>query len=75
MLRRRLKALLLIVSFLAPACCVFGALTAVAAQQGLSWVNWLLLGVWLLIGLLLSVALVRVLITLRQINEQPGDTV
>lgn len=68
-LQQRLRALLIVISFLVPTFCVFGMLALLVATNSPSPLMWLLLGLWLVIGALLGVAVARILKTLRMINE------
>ena len=69
-LQQRLRALLIVVSLLAPTFCVFGMLALLVATNSSSPLVWLLLGLWLVTGALLGVVVARILKTLRRINEQ-----
>ncbi|MBV9791917.1 MAG: hypothetical protein JOZ51_27270 [Chloroflexi bacterium] len=68
-LQQRLRALLIVVSLLAPTFCVFGMLALLLATNSTSPLIWLLLGLWLVLGALLGVVVARILKTLRRINE------
>lgn len=68
-LQQRLRALLIVVSLLAPTFCVFGMLALLVAANSTSQVLWLLLGLWLVAGALLGVVVWRILQTLRAIND------
>ncbi|HEY0737125.1 MAG TPA: hypothetical protein VGD69_19570 [Herpetosiphonaceae bacterium] len=67
-LRQRLRALLIVVSLLAPTFCVFGMLALLLASESTGWVLWLLLGLWLIAGALLGLVVSRILQTLRAID-------
>lgn len=65
-LRRRLRALLIVGSLLLPAFCVMAWLTFLATD----WVRWLILGVWLVISVLLSLVVTRTLKTLAALAQE-----
>ncbi len=68
-LQLRLRALLIVVSLLAPTFCVFGVLALLLATNSTSALMWVLLGLWLVLGALLGVVVARILKTLRMLNE------
>ena len=67
-LQRRLRALLIVGSLLAPAFCVFSMLALMLIANGTSWILWLLLLLWLVTGALLAVVMSRMLKTLSALN-------
>jgi nitrate reductase NapE component len=68
-LQRRLRALLIVGSFLAPAFCVFSMLAVMLIANGAGWVLWLLLTLWLITGVLLAAVVSRMLKTLSTLNN------
>lgn len=65
LLQRRLRALLIVGSFLLPGFCVFPMLGLMAS----GWVRWLILALWVLVGALLGLLIARLLKTLERLNQ------